>query len=49
VHQIYRKRYEGYAIVDGEIYLRCDAKCRCGFLMEQRYVPYAPKDEEVEQ
>lgn len=45
VHQMHSERYEGYAIIDGQIYLRCDAKCRCGFLMEQRYEPYLPREE----
>ena len=49
-HQIHSHRYEGYTIINGEIYLRCDARCRCGFLMEHRYVPYdVPKNEEVGQ
>ncbi|MBQ7378972.1 MAG: hypothetical protein IJW70_04740 [Clostridia bacterium] len=43
-HEVYSTKYDGYTIIDGKIYLRCDVKCQCGYRMEQHYLPYEAEE-----
>ncbi len=45
-HEEEKREYQGYMIINGEAYVCCEVKCRCGWIIERIYEPYTTHETE---